>query len=192
MIDKNIASFGLYGTYADFRNGIRSFSTEGFSDANISVLMPKQVGSKDLPSARAAESAEGVSPDGDSGSANDHALGWFTAIGVLSVPGVGPFLAAGPIVAAFEGTESVGVARGIAGALTALGILDFEARRLERHIWNGQIFLSVDCDGSDRAKRALGILESSGASDISTTNAGSAAYSSKDQPLPRGETGRVV
>lgn len=183
MVEKTIASFGLYPTYADLENAIRSFSTEGFRDADISVLMPKNLGSKHLAPAESTKAPE---------AANDGALSWFTAIGVLAIPGAGPFLAAGPIVAAFTGAESVGVTRGIAGALSGLGILNFEARRLERHIWNGQIFVSVDCECTDCARRAAEILESTGASDVSTTDGTSAGYASTDQPLHRGETGDAI
>lgn len=165
MAEKTIASFGLYPTYTDLENAIRSFSTEGFRDADISVLMPKNLGSKHLAPAESTKA-----PESASGAAYDGALSWFTAIGILAIPGAGPFLAAGPIVAAFTSAESVGATRGIAGALSGLGILNFEARRLERHIWNGQIFVSVDCEGADCVRRATEILQSTGASDVSTTD----------------------
>lgn len=183
MVEKTIASFGLYPTYADLENAIKSFSTEGFRDADISVLMPRNLGSMHLAPAESTKAPEGAS---------EGALSWFTAIGVLAIPGAGPFLAAGPIVAAFTGAESVGVTRGIAGALSGLGILNFEARRLERHIWNGQIFVSVDCECTDCARRAAEILESTGASDVSTTDGTTAGYASTDQPLRRGETGDAI
>ncbi|HEX5412197.1 MAG TPA: DUF3341 domain-containing protein [Terriglobia bacterium] len=192
MAEKTIASFGLYPTYADLENAIRFFSTEGFRDADISVLMPKNIGSKHLAPADSTKAPEdGGVVDGPGANA-DGALSWFTAIGVLAIPGAGPFLAAGPIVAAFTGTESVGVTRGIAGALSALGILSFEARRLERHIWDGQIFISVDCGGTDCARRVTEILESTGASDVSSTEATGVGYASTGRSLHRGETGEAI
>src|SRR5690242_4529691 len=187
MAEKTIASFGLYPTYADLENAIRSFSTEGFRDADISVLMPKNVGSQHLFPAESTKA-----PESALGEADDGALSWFTAVGLLAIPGAGPFVAAGPIVAAFTGTESVGVKRGIAGALNGLGILNFEARRLERHIWNGQIFVSVDCEGIDCARRAAEILQSTGASDVSTTDGTGAGYASTEQLLCRGEASDAI
>src|SRR5690348_18386614 len=98
MVEKTIASFGLYPTYADLENAIKSFSTEGFRDADISVLMPKNVGSKHLAPAEYTKAQE---------DANDGAMPWFTAVGVLAIPDAGPFVPAGPSLAAYTAAESV-------------------------------------------------------------------------------------
>ena len=189
MTDKNIATFGLYPTYADLENAVTAFSREGFRETDISVLMPKNVGSKDLITTKSTKAPEGAALGAASGAAVGGALAWFTAIGVLAIPGAGPFLAAGPIVAAFAGAGAVGVTGGIAGALIGLGIPEFEARRYEGRIRKGGILLSVHCDGHEWAKRAKEILERTGALDISTTRESGADYARTDRPLPREDTG---
>lgn len=189
MADKNIATFGLYPTYADLENAVRAFSNDGFRETDISVLMPKNAGSKDLITTKSTKAPEGAALGAASGAAVGGALAWFTAIGVLAIPGAGPFLAAGPIVAAFAGAGAVGVTGGITGALIGLGIPEFEAKRYEGRIRNGGALLSVHCDDHEWAKRAKDILERTGALEISTTRESGADYARTDRPLPREDTG---
>src|SRR5205807_9218848 len=98
------------------------------------------------------------------------ALGWLAGIGTLAVPGLGPLLAAGPVVAALAGAGAVGAVGGVAGALIGLGIPEYEAKRYEGRVRKGGILLSVHTDDSEWTKRAKAILESTGADDISSTS----------------------
>jgi hypothetical protein len=94
-------------------------------------------------------------------------LGWLAGIGSLAIPGVGPFIAAGPIVAALAGAGVGGAVGGITGALVGLGIPEYEAKRYEGRLAKGGILLSVHCDTSEEIDRAKKILEQTGAEDVS-------------------------
>ncbi len=192
MAEKNIATFGIYPTYANLENAVQFFRTQGFRETDISVLMPENIGSKDLATTKSTKAPEGATVGAASGAVIGGALAWFTAVGLLTIPGAGPFLAAGPIMAAFAGAGAAGVTGGIAGALIGMGIPEYEARRYEGRIRSGGILLSVHCDDHDWAKRAKEILERTGARDISTTREADADYAKTDRPLPREDTGGAV
>jgi hypothetical protein len=112
-------------------------------------------------------------------------LGWLVGIGTLALPGVGPLIAAGPIVAALTGIGVGGVVGGIAGALIGMGIPEFEAKRYEGRIKEGGILLSVHCDDSNWTAKAKQILERTGAQDVASTGEAKADWQKTDKPLPR-------
>src|SRR5205823_12449464 len=113
------------------------------------------------------------------------ALGWLAGIGALAIPGVGPFIAAGPIMGLLGGMGAGGAIGGLAGALIGMGIPEYEATRYEGRIKKGGILLSVHCDDSDWVKRAKQILEQTGAEDISSAGEAAADYAKSDRPMPR-------
>jgi hypothetical protein len=110
-------------------------------------------------------------------------------IGTLAIPGLGPFIAAGPIMAALAGLGVGGAVGGIVGALVGMGIPEYEAKRYEGRVKEGGILLSVHCDNSDWVKSAKDILKNTGAEDISSAGEASADYAKTDKPLPRTRTG---
>ena len=112
-------------------------------------------------------------------------LGWLAGIGALAIPGVGPFIAAGPIVAALAGAGAVGAVGGIAGALIGLGIPEYEAKRYEGRISKGGILLSVHCDDAEWSRRAKEILERTSGTDISSTSEAGADFAGSDRPHNR-------
>jgi len=116
-------------------------------------------------------------------------LGWLVGIGALAIPGLGPFIAAGPIVAALAGVGAGGALGGIAGALVGMGIPEYEAKRYEGRIKGGGYLLSVHCDDSEWTKRAKEILERTGAEDVSSTGEAKADFAKSDKPLPRSTVG---
>jgi hypothetical protein len=115
-------------------------------------------------------------------------LGWLTGIGALVIPGLGPFLAAGPIVAALAGAGAVGALGGIIGALVGMGIPEYEARRYEGRIREGGILLSVHCDTGDWVPRAKQVLISTGAQDIASASEKHGDFANADKPMPRVRT----
>lgn len=189
MAGKNRAAFGIYPTYEAVENAVDSLKNAGFRNTDISVLFPENVGTKDFAHTKATKAPEGAATGAASGAVVGGALGWLVGIGALTIPGLGPFIAAGPIVAALAGAGAVGAAAGIAGALIGLGIPEYEAKRYEGRIRKGGILLSVHCDDSEWTKRAKDILMSTGAEDISTTGEAAADYAKSDRPLPRTGTG---
>jgi hypothetical protein len=112
-------------------------------------------------------------------------LGWLAGIGALEIPGLGPFIAAGPIMAALAGVEVGGTLGGLTGALVGMGIPEYEAKRYEGRVKEGGILLSVHSDNSEWTSRAKKILESTGAEDISSTGEAKADFQKTDKPMPR-------
>jgi len=130
---------------------------------------------------------EGAAVGAGTGAVLGGALGWLVGIGTFAVPGLGPFVAAGPIMALLSGAGAVGAFGAIAGALIGMGIPEYEAKRYEGRIKEGGILLSVHCDDSDWLDRAKKILENSGAEDIGSEAEAEAeaAYASSDKPGQR-------
>lgn len=166
---KNKAVFGIYGTQAGVENAVGMLRDQSFSNSDVAVLLPESVSSRDLRTVKATKAPEGATAGAGSGAVVGGVLGWLVGIGSLAIPGVGPFIAAGPIVAALAGIGVGGAVGGIAGALVGMGIPEYEAKRYEGRISNGGILLSVHCDTSEEIDRAKRIMERTGAEDISYT-----------------------
>jgi hypothetical protein len=189
MAGKNTAVYGIYPTYASVESGVDNLRTAGFRNTDISVLFPENVGSKDFAHAKATKAPEGTAAGAGTGAVVGGALGWLVGIGALAIPGLGPFIAAGPIMAALAGVGVGGAVGGIAGALIGMGIPEYEAKRYEGRIKNGGILLSVHCDDSEWTKRAKEILERTGATEVASSGESSADWAKSDKPLPRTGTG---
>jgi len=185
MAGKNTAVFGIYPNYAGVENGVDALKASGFRNTDISVLFPENVGSKDFAHKKGTKAPEGASAGAGTGAVIGGGLGWLAGIGALAIPGVGPFIAAGPIMAALAGVGVGGAVGGIAGALIGMGTPEYEAKRYEGRVKNGGILLSVHSDNSEWTKRAKEILERSGAEDISSTGEASSDYDKSDKPRRR-------
>jgi hypothetical protein len=189
MAGKNTAVFGIYPTYASVESGVQALQTAGFRNEDISVLMPENVGSKDFAHEKGTKAPEGAATGAGAGAMVGGALGVLAGIGLLAIPGLGPFIAAGPIMAGLAGLGVGGVVGGITGALIGMGIPEYVAKRYEGRVKEGGILLSVHSDSSEWTKRAKEILERTGAQDISSTGEASADYAKSDKPVPRTTTG---
>ena len=185
MSGKNTAVFGIYSTLTDVKMAIQTFKEAGFRNTDLSILVPENVGSKDFAHEKTTKAPEGTATGAVSGAVVGGALGWLVGIGALTIPGLGPFIAAGPIVAALSGVGAGGVVGGITGGLIGLGMPEYEAKRYEGRVRKGAILLSVHCDDSDWTKRAKETMERTGAQDISSTGEASADYAKSDKPLRR-------
>jgi hypothetical protein len=181
----NTAVFGIYSTRDEVEQAVDRLKLGGFRNTDISVLFPTNVGTKDFAHEKNTKAPEGAATGAASGAVLGGALGWLAGIGSLAIPGVGPLIAAGPIVAALAGVGVGGTVGGVTGALIGLGIPEYEAKRYEGRIKSGSILLSVHSDDSDWTKKAKKILEDSGAQDISSTGEASADFAASDRPLPR-------
>ncbi len=188
MSAKNVAAFGLYRDQAHVEEAVEALKVGGFRNTDISVLLPENVGSKDLAHEKHTKAPEGAATGAGSGALLGGTLGWLVGIGALAIPGIGPFLAAGPIVAALAGVGMVGALGGVAGALVGAGMPEYEAKRYEGRIKHGGILLSIHCDNEDWVKRAVEMLKSTGAEDVATSGEASADYGTTDKPLPRTRT----
>jgi uncharacterized membrane protein len=140
----------------------------GFSNNDISVLLPDKSGTKDFAHKKSTKAPEGAITGAGTGGILGGALGWLAGIGSLAIPGVGPFIAAGPIMAALSGAAIGAAAGGLVGTLVGMGIPEYEAKRYESKIREGRILLSVHSESSEETKRAKDIFERAGADDIAT------------------------
>ena len=141
----------------------------GFSNSDISVLFPDKRGTKDFAHEHNTKAPEGATTGAGAGGVVGGALGWLAGIGALAIPGVGPLVAAGPIMAALSGAAVGAAVGGLTGALVGMGIPEYEAKRYEGKIKGGNILISVHSEDSEQTKRAKAIFEEFGAQDISTT-----------------------
>jgi len=166
MTDK-VAVFAIYDTREAAEWAVSSLKAEGFRNADISVLYSAPDAAKEMAHINATKAPEGVTTGAVSGAAVGGALGWLAGIGSLVIPGVGPFIAAGPIMAALAGGTIGGTIGGLTGGLIGYGIPEYEARRYESRLNNGGVLLSVHADNSDWASKAKEVLERTGGQDIS-------------------------
>jgi hypothetical protein len=184
MAGKNTAVFAIYSQMSNLENALNELKLAGFRHEDVSVLFPENLGSKELTTVKASKGPEGVVAGAGSGAVLGGTLGWLAGIGALAIPGIGPFIAAGPIVAALAGVGVGGAVGGIAGGLAGLGIPEFEAKRYEGRVMKGGILLSVHCDDSKWTKVAKQILEQTGAQDVSSSGEAAADYDKSDRPRP--------
>src|SRR5437016_2348650 len=187
MAGKNTAVFGLYRDRLGVEEAVDALRQAGFRNTDISVLFPQNEGTKDFATEKSTKAPEGTAAGAGTGAVIGGALGWLAGIGALAIPGVGPFIAAGPIMAALAGVGVGGAIGGITGALVGLGIPEYEAKRYEGRIKEGGILLSAHSDSSDWTKKSTEILEQTGAQDISSTGevGEESANEEKENPLPQ-------
>lgn len=164
---------------------VQQLKAGGFQHDDISVLFPDKEGTKDFAHEQQTKAPEGAVTGAGTGGALGGALGWLAGIGALAIPGIGPFVAAGPLMAALSGAAVGATVGGITGALVGMGIPEFEAKRYEGKIRGGNILISVHTDTARNAEKAKSIFEKSGAADIST--AGEATTKNKEKKEPMAE-----
>ncbi len=169
MAGKNTAVFGIYKTSMHAETAVDRLIAAGFSNNDISVLLPDLQTSKQFAHEKNTKAPEGAATGVTAGGAIGGTLGLLAGIGALAIPGVGPIIAAGPIMGALAGLGVGGAVGGMVGALVGLGIPEYEAKRYEGRVKDGGVLLSVHCDTSDEISRAKKLLEQSGAEDIASS-----------------------
>jgi hypothetical protein len=170
VADKKVAVFGIYSTRAAVENATDTLVKAGFPAADISVLLPEALGGpKDMGTEKSTKAPEGATAGVTAGGIIGGTLGVLAGVGLLAIPGLGPFIAAGPIMAGLAGLGVGGAVGGVTGALIGMGIPEFEAKRYEGRLQKGGILLSVHCATSDEVKRAKEVVERTGAEDVSST-----------------------
>jgi hypothetical protein len=176
MADKDIAAFGLFPDRASLEQAIGLLRGAGFRNSDVSVLMPESPGTKDLAVEAHSKAPEGATAGAAAGAVVGGVMGWLIGIGALAIPGIGPFIAAGPIVAALAGMGAAGTAGSLIGALIGVGIPEYEAKRYEGRLRKGHLLLSVHCDDSKWARKATDLMKQAGGEDISSTAEAHADY----------------
>jgi hypothetical protein len=176
MAGKNTAVFGIYKSSGQAEHAVDRIIGAGFSNNDISVLLPDNQSSKEFAHEKNTKAPEGTTTGVATGGVLGGTLGLLAGIGALAIPGVGPFIAAGPIMGALAGLGVGGAVGGLIGALVGMGIPEYEAKRYEGRVKEGGVLLSVHCNTSDEISRAKDLLKQTGAEDVSS--AGEKAVSS--------------
>src|ERR1700677_3270540 len=176
MAGKKTAVFGIYHNADQAERVVDRLLKEGFSNDDISVLLRDNQGTKDFAHEKNTKAPEGTTTGVTAGGVIGGTLGLLAGIGALAIPGLGPFIAAGPIMGALAGLGVGGAVGGLIGALVGMGIPEYEAKRYEGRIKEGGVLLSVHCDTSDDIKRAKDLLKNTGAEDVSSSGEASADY----------------
>jgi hypothetical protein len=163
------AVYGIANSASQANAIIEKLQAAGFLDADISVLFPDRQGTRDFAHEKGTKAPEGATAGGIAGLGVGGALGLLAGIGALAIPGIGPFVAAGPIMAALSGAAVGGATGGIIGGLVGLGIPEYEAKQYEGKVRAGNILISVHTEEGKSRSRAKEILEQAGAKDISSS-----------------------
>lgn len=185
MAGKNTAAFGLYSDRAQVEQCIDALLAARFRNEDVSVLFPDNEGTKDFALEKSTKAPEGAATGVGAGGAIGGTLGLLVGIGALAIPGLGPFIAAGPILAALAGMGVGGAVGGFVGALVGMGIPEYEAKRYDGRVRQGGILISVHCDSSEWVARAKEILKQTGAEDIASAGESASDYGKTDKPLAR-------
>jgi hypothetical protein len=162
--------FGIATTHGQAERIVQQLQGQGFATSEISVLMPDTGGTRDVGHVKATKAPEGAT----TGSATGGVIGLLAGIGALAIPGVGPFIAAGPIMAALSGAAVGAATGGVVGGLIGLGIPEIEAKRYDEKLKKGNYLIAVHTDESEDVDRAKDIFKTVGAEDISTVSEASA------------------
>lgn len=170
MANKNVAVFGIYKTVQLAETAVDHLISIGFSNSAISVLLPDDASTRAFAHEKNTKAPEGTTTGAATGGVVGGTLGLLAGIGALAIPGVGPLIAAGPIMAALAGVGVGGAVGGVVGALVGLGIPEYEAKRYEGAVKNGGTLLSVHCDTAEQIDSAKTSLKESGAQDIASTS----------------------
>jgi len=176
MADRDIATFALFADQAGLERGISELRAAGFRNSDVSVLMQETPGNKSLAHEAHTKAPEGAATGAGAGAVVGGVLGWLIGIGALAVPGIGPFIAAGPIVAALAGVGAAGAAGGLIGALVGVGIPEYEAKQYEGRLRKGHLLLSVHSDDAKWARKAEQVLKKAGGQSVGSSAEAHADY----------------
>ncbi len=179
MENKNTAVYGIYPNIATAERAVDQLVAAGFTSSAVSVLMADNESTRQFAHEKATKAPEGTATGVTAGGVVGGTLGLLAGLGALAIPGVGPLIAAGPIMATLAGVGVGGAVGGLLGALVGLGIPEYEAKRYEGRVKDGGVLLSVHCDTSDEIKRAKNFLKATGAEDISSSGEASGDESAR-------------
>jgi len=165
--DKSV--FAIYATRSDAESAVTALQNFGLPTSDISILAPSNLEEQEVATDKSTKAPEGVAVGVGSGAAVGGALGWLVGIGALVIPGIGPVLAAGPLVAALAGIGVGCALGGFTGALIGVGIPENEAKKYEERLSKGGILVAAHCETSSESQRAASVMEVMGAEVVSTS-----------------------
>ena len=174
---QDLVAFGIYPDRVSFERALEALRAAQFRNSDISAILPERDRTtKDLAHEINTKAPEGFTTGATTGAAAGGVLGWLVGIGALAIPGIGPIIAAGPVVAALAGAAAAGATGGLVGGLIGAGIPEVEAKRYAGRLREGAYLISVHCDDSTWAKKAEEILEATGGKDVVKTSEAKADY----------------
>lgn len=182
---KSASVFGIYPDSATASDAVEALKSSGFRATDISVFVPDNVGSKDFAHEKHSKAPEGAVAGGATGGVLGGAAGWLLGAGLVMVPGLESFAAAGPIIATLGGVGAGAVLGGVTGGIMGLGVPEYEARRYSGRIRRGGVLLSVHCDDAAWVAPAKSVLKKSGAVDIGVRRESRADFANSSKPMPR-------
>jgi hypothetical protein len=177
MTGKNTAVLGIYDSAEHAERAVDSIIAAGFSSSQVSVLLPDTRSTHDFAHIKDTKAPEGTTTGATAGGIIGGTLGVLAGVGALAIPGIGPFIAAGPLMAGLAGLGVGGAVGGLVGALVGMGIPEYEAKRYEGRVKDGGTLLSVHCDTSEQVSRAKDLLKSTGAEDVASSSESSSPRS---------------
>lgn len=183
---KNMAVYGIYPNRIMVEKAVAELKDAGFRHTDISVLLPADENFKEFTAVEESQAQEGIGLGGGAGAVIGSTLGWLMGIGTIAVPGIGPFIAAGPIMTALAGAGAGGLFGGVTGAMIGVGIPEYEAKHYEHRLKEGATLLSVHADDRDWKNKAKDILQRTGAEDIEVKEESSADHGASNAPSTRG------
>ena len=186
MAGSNTAAFGIFPSRGRAEEAVDRLITSGFRKEDISALLQDNSGTKDFAHEKHTKAPEGVTTGVVAGGVIGGTIGLLIGAGMLAIPGVGPLIAAGPVIGALTGVGSGGVVGGVVGALVGMGIPEYEAKRYEGRIKEGGVLLSVHCDNADWVTKAKDLLNQTGAEDVASASEARADFANSERPLARG------
>ena len=168
MNTKKTTVIGMLSTQDQAERIVVDLQGAGFGTNDISVLFPDKGTTREFAHEKQTKAPEGATTGAATGGVLGGIAGWLVGIGTLAIPGLGPFVAAGPIMAALSGATVGAATGGLVGALVGMGIPEYEAKRYEGKVRGGNVLISIHTDDRDRVRRAKDIMEHAGAEDIAT------------------------
>lgn len=183
-MSKNKVVIGIVDTENQAQSLLQRLQNNGFAAGDVSAIFPDKRGTKDFAHEHNTKAPEGAVAGAAGGGVLGGTLGLLAGIGALAIPGLGPFIAAGPLMATLSGAAAGAAVGGIAGALIGLGIPEIEAKKYEGKLRGGNILMAVHIDNSDEEKRAKEAFRQEGARDVSSTSEASVP-SRKDEAHSR-------
>jgi hypothetical protein len=182
---KQLAVFGLFDDEQEMARAVDALKVAGFRSEDISALLPDARSTHAFAHEKHTKAPEGAAVGAAAGGVTGGVLGLLLGLGAITVPGLGAFLAAGPIVAALAGVGAGGAVGSLTGALIGMGIPEYEAKRYESHIAAGGSLLSVHCESDDQARRARSLLDGFGGHDVDQAREVADRTSERDSHAPR-------
>ena len=193
--DMTRAVYGIYMNREHAEDAVDALRNAGFRAEDVSVLLPENIGNKDIGYEKHTKAPEKAAVGGTAGGLAGGVLGWLVGIGALAIPGLGPLVAAGPILGVLAGFGAGSVLGGLAGALVGAGVPEYEAKRYEGRIRSGGALLSVYCESDVWVGRAKEMLRHTGAEDVSVADSARVPQGHErriDEPVREPETTRDI